>query len=77
LLGDRESLGQPTRGAEAWARRLLEPISWIVPAGVRPVTASGVAAALVRGVTAAPAGASFIENRAMHGGTAPPVAPLL
>ena len=24
LLGDRESLGQPTRGTEAWARRLLE-----------------------------------------------------
>ena len=70
LLGDRESLGQPTRGAEAWTRTLLEPISWLVPAGVRPVRASGVAAALVRGVTAAPAGVSFIENRAM-GGTAP------
>jgi uncharacterized protein YbjT (DUF2867 family) len=77
LMGDRESLGQPVRGAEAWARRLLEPISWIVPAGVRPVRASGVAAMLLRGVLAAPPGVSFIENRAMHGGTAPRAAPLL
>jgi uncharacterized protein YbjT (DUF2867 family) len=77
LMGDRESLGQPTRGAEVWAQRLLEPISWLVPARVRPVRASGVATALVRGVRAAPAGVSFIENRAMHGGTAPRVAPLL
>jgi uncharacterized protein YbjT (DUF2867 family) len=77
LLGDRESLGQPARGGEAWARRLFEPVSWIVPARVRPVKASSVAAELVRGVLAAPPGVSFIENRAMHAGTAPHAAPLL
>src|SRR6185295_248901 len=25
LVGDREALGQPARGGEIWARRLLEP----------------------------------------------------
>jgi uncharacterized protein YbjT (DUF2867 family) len=77
LMGDRESLGQPARGGEALARRLLEPISWLVPARVRPVSASSVAARLVRGVLAAPPGVSFIENRAMHAGPAPRAAPLL
>jgi uncharacterized protein YbjT (DUF2867 family) len=66
LLGDREALGQPTRGGEVWARRLLEPVSGLIPAGVRPVRAHAVAAALVRGVLGAPPGVSFVENRAMR-----------
>jgi uncharacterized protein YbjT (DUF2867 family) len=66
LVGDREALGQPTRGGEVWARRLLGPLSALVPAGIRPVRASDVAAALIRGVLAAPPGVSFVENRAMH-----------
>jgi uncharacterized protein YbjT (DUF2867 family) len=65
LLGDREALGQPTRGGELWARRLVEPISGLVPARVRPVRASRVAAALLRGVSTAARGVSFVENRAM------------
>lgn len=65
LLGDREALGQPARGGEAWARRLLEPVRALVPERVRPVRASAVAAALIRAVSSAPPGVSFVENRAM------------
>ncbi len=66
LLGDREALGQPARSGEVWSRRLFEPMSGLVPAKVRPVRASAVAAALIRAVQAAPPGVSFLENRAMH-----------
>jgi len=66
LLGDREALGQPARSGEVWSRRLFEPVSGLVPAKVRPVRASAVAAALIRAVQAAPPGVSFLENRAMH-----------
>jgi uncharacterized protein YbjT (DUF2867 family) len=47
LLGDRESLGQPTRSGEVWAARLLGPLLPLVPAGVRPIAAPIVAAAMV------------------------------
>jgi len=66
LLGDRGALGQPARSGEVWSRRLFEPVSGLVPAKVRPVRASAVAAALIRAVQAAPPGVSFLENRAMH-----------
>jgi hypothetical protein len=66
LVGDREALGQPARGGEAWARRLLGPISGLIPARVRPVRASAVAAALVRAVLTAPPGVSLVENRALQ-----------
>jgi uncharacterized protein YbjT (DUF2867 family) len=45
LLGDRAALGQPARRAEDLATRFLGPVSWIVPRGVRPISASSVAAA--------------------------------
>lgn len=70
LMGDREALGQPTRGGEVWARRLLGPVSGLIPAGVRPVRASAVARALLGGVLAAPPGVSFIDNRAITGASA-------
>ena len=47
LLGDRAALGQPTRPGEVWAARLLGPLLPLVPAGVRPIAAPVVAAALV------------------------------
>jgi uncharacterized protein YbjT (DUF2867 family) len=65
LLGAREAIGQPARSGELWARRLLEPVSGLVPGKVRPVRASAVAAALIRAVLAAPPGVSFLENRAL------------
>ena len=45
LLGDRAALGQPARRAEDLATRFLGPVSWIVPRGVRPISARSVAAA--------------------------------
>lgn len=65
LMGDREALGQPLRAGEVWARRLVGPVSGLIPAKVRPVRARAVAAALVRQVQSAPPGVSFVENRAM------------
>jgi uncharacterized protein YbjT (DUF2867 family) len=47
LLGDRESLGQPTRAGEVFAARLLGPLLPLVPAAVRPIAAPVVAAAMV------------------------------
>jgi hypothetical protein len=37
LLGDRAALGQPPRSSEIWAARLLAPLGWIMPKGVRPI----------------------------------------
>lgn len=47
LAGDRAALGQPTRPIEMWVTRLLAPVLPLVPARVRPITASTVAAALI------------------------------
>jgi len=55
LLGDRAALGQPTRPGEVWAARLLGPMLSLVPAGVRPIDASAVAAALIAALANAPA----------------------
>jgi len=55
LLGDRAALGQPTRPGEVWAARLLGPMLSLVPAGVRPIDASAVAAALIAALADAPA----------------------
>jgi len=62
LLGDRESLGQPTRAGEVWAARLLGPLLPIVPAGVRPITASIVAAALVAALDEAEPGTRILSS---------------
>lgn len=66
LMGDREALGQPVRRGEVWGRRLAQPLSGLIPASVRPVRASAVATALLRGVLGATPGVSFVANRAMH-----------
>ena len=55
LLGDRAALGQPTRRGEVWAARLLGPMLPLVPAGVRPIDAAAVAAALIAALADAPA----------------------
>jgi uncharacterized protein YbjT (DUF2867 family) len=47
LLGERAALGQPARPGERWAARLVGPIRRIVPAAVRPIEATAVAAALI------------------------------
>jgi uncharacterized protein YbjT (DUF2867 family) len=47
LLGDRRALGQPERGGEVWATRLLSPFMGFVPRSVRPIAARDVAAAML------------------------------
>jgi uncharacterized protein YbjT (DUF2867 family) len=66
LLGDRESLGQPARAGEVWARRLLAPISGLLPAGFRPVRASDVAAALLVAVEAGAPGVVKLTSRELQ-----------
>ncbi len=66
LLGDRESLGQATRGGEVWAKRLIGPISALLPARVRPVEAADVARSLISGVLEGAAGVTRIASRDMH-----------
>jgi uncharacterized protein YbjT (DUF2867 family) len=66
LLGDRESLGQAARAGEAWAKRLLGPISKLIPPQVRPVQAADVARSLIHGVLEGAAGVTRIASREMH-----------
>jgi uncharacterized protein YbjT (DUF2867 family) len=62
LLGDRESLGQPTRAGEVWAARLLGPLLPLVPAGVRPIAAPVVAAAMVAALDRAEPGTRVLSS---------------
>jgi uncharacterized protein YbjT (DUF2867 family) len=66
LMGDREALGQPARGGEVWARRLLGPISTVVPASIRPVQARDVAAALISATLRGAPGPTIVRSRDMH-----------
>ena len=50
LLGDRAALAQPSRSGEIWAARLLGPLGWIVPKGLRPIPARTVASALLAAI---------------------------
>ena len=68
LLGDRGALGQPARRAEDLATRFLGPMSWIVPRGVRPISARSVAAAMFAKVLAASPGVCRLKSGAMQGG---------
>ena len=56
LLGDRAALGQPPRSSEIWAARLLAPLGWIMPKGVRPIAARAVASALLAAILEAKPG---------------------
>jgi len=62
LIGDRESLGQPTRAGEVWAARLLGPLLPIVPASVRPIAATAVAAAMVDALDHAEPGTRVLSS---------------
>lgn len=68
LLGDRGALGQPARRAEDLATRFLGPLRWIVPRGVRPISARSVAAAMFAEVLAASPGVHLLKSGAMQGG---------
>jgi uncharacterized protein YbjT (DUF2867 family) len=66
LLGDRAALGQPARSGEVWAARLLVPLRWIVPKGVRPIPARAVASALLAAVLDAKPGLRVLKSEAMQ-----------
>src|SRR5690242_1068293 len=66
LLGDRAALGQPARSGEVWATRLLGPLSWIVPKGIRPIPANAVASALLAATLDATRGVRLLKSRAMQ-----------
>lgn len=67
LLGDRETLSQPARGGEVWARRLLGPVAGLIPAQFRPVRARDVAAALIARLHATERGSVVVPSREMLG----------
>ena len=66
LLGDRAALGQPARSGEMWAARLLGPLGWIVPKGVRPIPARAVASALLAAILDAKPGVRVLKSGAMQ-----------
>lgn len=66
LLGDRAALGQPVRAGEVWAARLLAPVMRLVPAGVRPIQAEAVAAALLAANLAGRPGVHILSSAAMQ-----------
>jgi len=66
LLGDRVALGQPVRLGEAWAQRLLAPLSGLLPARARPIRAVDVAAAMVTATLEARPGVHVLASRDMQ-----------
>ena len=67
LMGDRTALGQPVRSGEVWATRLLSPVMRFVPAGIRPIAAADVAAALIAAMAAAKPGVRILSSAVMQG----------
>lgn len=67
LLGDRASIGQPTRTAEVWAARLIAPAMWLVPRNVRPIAATKVAASLLAATLEARPGVRLLSSSQMQG----------
>ena len=66
LLGDRAALGQPARSSEIWAARLLAPLGWIIPKGVRPIPADAVASALLAAILDPTSGVRVLKSGAMQ-----------
>lgn len=61
LAGDRESLGQAKRPGERIGLALLRPVSWLLPASVKPIEARTVARALLRSAAGEP-GTSVLKS---------------
>jgi uncharacterized protein YbjT (DUF2867 family) len=66
LLGDRAAVGQPARSGEVWAARLLGPLGWMVPKGVRPLPARAVASALLAAILDAKPGVRVLKSGTMQ-----------
>lgn len=67
LLGDRAALGQAVRPAEAWAGRLMGPLTRLLPRGVRPIQVDDVAAALIAATLAGKPGVHRLTSARMQG----------
>lgn len=65
LLGERSTLGQPTRPGEQLAQRLMPALGWLIPKSLRPITDQAVAAGLLTAVAEAPPGTTVIESGAL------------
>ena len=65
LAGDRESLGQPVRGGEKLALRVSQWLRPLIPANLRSIASSDVAAALLREVPRA-SGKKILLSGAMQ-----------
>ena len=66
LMGDRAALGQPVRGGEVLAARLLRPVMGLVPRGVRPIASDAVAEALLRATLTAQPGVRILTSSQMQ-----------
>jgi uncharacterized protein YbjT (DUF2867 family) len=66
LIGDRKALGQPTRGGEVWAARLLRPVMGLVPASVRPIEARRVAQAMLNATLEGAPGQCVLSSERMQ-----------
>jgi len=68
LVGDRGRMGQPTRGGEVWAARLLGPIAWIIP---KWVPADVVASAMLAAIVDTKPGVHVLKSATMHARVVP------
>ena len=66
LAGDRTSLGQPVRGVEQWALRLLRPVMELVPPRIRPIEAERVAQAMLEAMLQARPGVRILSSGEMQ-----------
>lgn len=66
LVGDRRTLGQAKRSGETLALALTKPLGRLVPASVRPIAASAVAAAMVATLDEGRPGVRIVDSREMQ-----------
>ena len=62
LVGDRASLGQPTRRGEIWGARIAHPLAPLIPLRWRPIAAARVARAMLRALAADGAAVQPLES---------------
>lgn len=66
LLGDRATLGQPTRPGERLAQVLTPAVGWLLPRRVRPIRAEVVARALQRALARPGQPVQILESDALQ-----------
>jgi uncharacterized protein YbjT (DUF2867 family) len=66
LLGDRQTLGQPSRPVETLAQWLMPAFGWLMPRRLKPIRADAVAAALLTAVASAATGQQLLESDALQ-----------